>query len=106
MLDGLRRCASVISALLLLSGICRQPPAAENGDPEVAGRARPARLAIPHLPAGPLPPAAPGTKQKLNELRPEAFARWMLDEPRVLITDTTLRDAHQSLLTPGYAPST
>ena len=29
---------------------------------------------------------------------PEAFARWMRDEKRVLVTDTTMRDAHQSLL--------
>jgi pyruvate carboxylase len=69
-----------------------------NGNPEVAGRARPARLAIPRLPAGPLPPPAPGSKQKLAELGPDAFARWMFAEQRVLITDTTLRDAHQSLL--------
>jgi len=26
------------------------------------------------------------------------FSRWMRDEQRVLITDTTMRDAHQSLL--------
>jgi pyruvate carboxylase len=69
-----------------------------NGNPEVQGRARPARLAIPQLPAGPLPPPAPGSKQKLAELGPDAFARWMFAEQRVLITDTTMRDAHQSLL--------
>jgi pyruvate carboxylase len=69
-----------------------------NGNPEVQGRARPARLAIPQLPAGPLPPPAPGSRQKLAELGPDAFARWMFAEQRVLITDTTMRDAHQSLL--------
>jgi pyruvate carboxylase len=69
-----------------------------NGNPEIQGRARPPRLAIPQPPAGPLPPAAPGSKQKLDELGPDAFARWMLAEQRVLITDTTMRDAHQSLL--------
>src|SRR6201998_3130884 len=69
-----------------------------NGNPQVAGRARPAHLTPPRLPPGPLPPAAPGTKQKLDELGPEAFARWMLAEERVLLTDTTMRDAHQSLL--------
>jgi pyruvate carboxylase len=31
-------------------------------------------------------------------LGPERFAQWMLDEPHVLVTDTTMRDAHQSLL--------
>ena len=69
-----------------------------NGNPEVQGRARPTRLATPHLPPGPVPPPAPGSKQKLDELGPDAFARWMLAEQRVLITDTTMRDAHQSLL--------
>jgi pyruvate carboxylase len=69
-----------------------------NGNPEVQGRARPARLATPQLPAGALPAPAPGSKQKLDELGPEGFARWMFAEQRVLITDTTMRDAHQSLL--------
>ena len=40
----------------------------------------------------------PGTKQKLDELGAEGFAKWMLAQERVLITDTTMRDAHQSLL--------
>ncbi|MBM7772799.1 pyruvate carboxylase [Actinokineospora baliensis] len=42
-------------------------------------------------------PAA-GTKQKLVELGPEGFARWMRENKRVGVTDTTFRDAHQSLL--------
>jgi pyruvate carboxylase len=69
-----------------------------NGSPEVKNRARPDRLSPPRLPAMALPPPAPGTKQKLDELGPERFAQWMLNEPRVLLTDTTMRDAHQSLL--------
>jgi pyruvate carboxylase len=69
-----------------------------NGNPETAGRPRPARLATPQLPPGPLPTPAPGTKQRLDELGPERFAAWMLGEERVLLTDTTMRDAHQSLL--------
>ena len=40
----------------------------------------------------------PGTKQKLDELGAERFAQWMLAQQRVLMTDTTMRDAHQSLL--------
>lgn len=43
------------------------------------------------------PPPA-GSKQKLVELGPEGFARWMRDSPAVGLTDTTFRDAHQSLL--------
>jgi pyruvate carboxylase len=42
------------------------------------------------------PPA--GSKQRLTELGPEGFARWMRDSNRVGVTDTTFRDAHQSLL--------
>jgi len=39
-----------------------------------------------------------GSKQLLTELGPEKFAAWMRDQKRVLVTDTTFRDAHQSLL--------
>ncbi len=39
-----------------------------------------------------------GSKQRLMELGPEGFARWMRDSPGVGVTDTTFRDAHQSLL--------
>lgn len=43
--------------------------------------------------------AAPsGTKQLLTELGPEGFASWMREQQRVLVTDTSFRDAHQSLL--------
>ena len=40
----------------------------------------------------------PGSKQRLIELGPEGFARWLRDSPAVGVTDTTFRDAHQSLL--------
>lgn len=39
-----------------------------------------------------------GTKQKLEKLGPDAFARWLLAEKQIHYTDTTLRDAHQSLI--------
>ncbi|WKG05626.1 pyruvate carboxylase [Mycolicibacterium sp. HK-90] len=39
-----------------------------------------------------------GSKQRLIELGPEGFARWMRDSSAVGVTDTTFRDAHQSLL--------
>ncbi len=69
-----------------------------NGNPEVKSRPRPQRMVAPKLPKIQLPPPAPGTKQKLDELGPDKFAQWMLDQKRVLLTDTTMRDAHQSLL--------
>ena len=70
-----------------------------NGNPETKSRPRPARIGLARLPKVALRSAPPaGTKQKLDELGPEKFAQWMLAEKRVLLTDTTMRDAHQSLL--------
>ncbi len=43
-------------------------------------------------------PAPAGSKQLLTELGPEGFARSLLESPRLWVTDTTFRDAHQSLL--------
>lgn len=51
---------------------------------------------LPALDLAAAPPA--GSKQRLTELGPEGFARWMRDSPAVGVTDTTFRDAHQSLL--------
>ncbi|MEC3973735.1 pyruvate carboxylase [Amycolatopsis sp. H20-H5] len=42
--------------------------------------------------------APAGSKQKLDELKPEGFARWLRESPNIGVTDTTFRDAHQSLL--------
>jgi pyruvate carboxylase len=70
-----------------------------NGNPEVKGRQRPKQMALARLPkvnVSKAPP--PGTRQKFDELGPDGFAKWMLDQKQVLITDTTMRDAHQSLL--------
>jgi pyruvate carboxylase len=39
-----------------------------------------------------------GTRQLLLDLGPDKFAKWTLKQKRLLITDTTFRDAHQSLL--------
>jgi len=72
-----------------------------NGNPEVKGReAKPKAPVFPRLPRVPLPlpPPPPGTKQKFDELGADGFAAWMLGQTRVLITDTSMRDAHQSLL--------
>ena len=44
------------------------------------------------------PPKAPGLKQLLDEKGPEAVRDWVLVQMKLLITDTTMRDAHQSLL--------
>ncbi|MEN2766575.1 pyruvate carboxylase [Ornithinibacillus xuwenensis] len=39
-----------------------------------------------------------GTKQILDEQGPEGLAKWLTTQNEVLLTDTTFRDAHQSLL--------
>ncbi len=40
----------------------------------------------------------PGTKNLLAELGPEKFSQWLAKEKKIYYTDTTFRDAHQSLL--------
>ncbi|MEU1865883.1 pyruvate carboxylase [Streptomyces gardneri] len=50
---------------------------------------------LPRLSAGE-PPA--GSRQRLAELGPEGFARSLRESPTLGVTDTTFRDAHQSLL--------
>ena len=69
-----------------------------NGSPEMKGRARPPRLQTARLPPMPLGPPPDGSKQLLERLGPAGLAQWMLAQKRVLFTDTTMRDAHQSLL--------
>jgi pyruvate carboxylase len=69
-----------------------------NGNAEVKGRAQPKAPVFPRTPRVALGAPPPGTKQRLDELGAEQFAAWMLAEKRVLITDTSMRDAHQSLL--------
>ena len=69
-----------------------------NGHPETRGRALPnpeaAAPRVPYVDA----PVPDGTKQRLDAVGPDKFARWMREQDRVLVTDTTMRDAHQSLL--------
>jgi len=70
-----------------------------NGNPEVKGRTDGRALPDPELPRADLNAPPPhGTRDRLKALGPEEFCRWMLNERRLLLTDTTFRDAHQSLL--------
>ncbi|NVP53914.1 pyruvate carboxylase [Mycoplana rhizolycopersici] len=69
-----------------------------NGHPEAKGRPKPSDdIAPPVVPYSEGPIAA-GTKQKLDELGPQKFAEWIRGQKQVLLTDTTMRDGHQSLL--------
>ena len=72
-----------------------------NGHPEAEGRLAPSPrsskvIALPKLPQ---PDRLPkGTATLLNEKGPKAVADWMKAQKKLLITDTTMRDGHQSLL--------
>jgi pyruvate carboxylase len=70
-----------------------------NGHPETEGRPRPRpEIKDPKPPALRVDAPPPGTRQMLDEQGPEAVARWMKAQKQLLITDTTMRDGHQSLL--------
>jgi pyruvate carboxylase len=71
-----------------------------NGHPEVKDRLAPSTRArvLENPIAMATAPVQPGTRGLFVKLGPERFAKWMREERRVLITDTTMRDAHQSLL--------
>jgi len=69
-----------------------------NGHPETRDRPRPrvdAQAPVAPFVDGPVPD---GHRQRLEADGAEAFAAWMREQTRVLVTDTTMRDAHQSLL--------
>jgi len=70
-----------------------------NGHPETEGRAKPpASVKPPKPPAtGPAGPAY-GTRNLLEQKGPQAVADWLGQQKQVLLTDTTMRDGHQSLL--------
>ena len=69
-----------------------------NGNPEVKGKPAPARMKVPPIPAAGRTEPAPGTRQILDRLGAEGFADWTMRQRRLLLTDTTFRDAHQSLM--------
>ncbi|HET6572047.1 MAG TPA: pyruvate carboxylase, partial [Fimbriiglobus sp.] len=81
-----------------------------NGHPEVKGRPRPdigmsgtAEVPWDHVGAPQHTPGKPtdlpaGTRDRFLELGAEKFAKWVRTQKRLLVTDTTMRDAHQSLL--------
>ncbi len=70
-----------------------------NGNPDVS-RPDPVRIfQAPVLPDQSVQGSpAPGTRQLLLEQGPEKLAAWLKAQKKVQFTDTTYRDAHQSLL--------
>ncbi len=70
-----------------------------NGHPETEGRAKPAATArAPKPPINKVETPAGGTRNLLEEKGAQAVADWLAAQPQVLLTDTTMRDGHQSLL--------
>ena len=68
-----------------------------NGHPETDGRPEPADKRVPKAPKALTEPAY-GTRNILQDHGPQAVADWMSEQKQLLITDTTMRDSHQSLL--------
>lgn len=69
-----------------------------NGHPETKGHARPgAHVRDPKPPVTRAEPMM-GTRNLLEQKGPQAVADWMSQQRQLLITDTTMRDGHQSLL--------
>src|SRR5258707_1076684 len=69
-----------------------------NGNAEVKGKPVPANIEAATIPAATIAEPKTGTRQLLQKLGPKKFAEWAKKEKRLLITDTTYRDAHQSLM--------
>ncbi|HKZ16172.1 MAG TPA: pyruvate carboxylase [Geobacteraceae bacterium] len=70
-----------------------------NGSPGISKPLRSADLLEPKIPE--VDTAAPrpyGTRNRLKDEGAEGVVKWILEQKKLLITDTTMRDAHQSLL--------
>ncbi|UPM53186.1 pyruvate carboxylase [Gottfriedia acidiceleris] len=69
-----------------------------NGFPGISVKEKPAYddIIIPNV--NHIKNAESGTKQLLDKLGADEFSKWIKNQPNVLFTDTTFRDAHQSLL--------
>ncbi|WP_109299583.1 pyruvate carboxylase [Aquimarina sp. AU474] len=70
-----------------------------NGNPDVKKIDPNKKFVLPTIPKFEENAAYPeGTKNLLTQLGPEKFSEWLKNEKKVHFTDTTMRDAHQSLL--------
>ena len=70
-----------------------------NGNPDVKLKEENKTFLTPQLPLyNKFQQVPAGSKNRLTELGKEGFLRWLKQEKRIQYTDTTLRDAHQSLI--------
>jgi len=70
-----------------------------NGNPDVKNIDRTKTFIKPRIPKFDANAVYPkGTKDLLTELGPDKFSQWLMNEKKIHYTDTTMRDAHQSLL--------
>ncbi|WP_262245721.1 pyruvate carboxylase [Parapedobacter soli] len=70
-----------------------------NGNRDTKGAVRPSKLDQPVIPTVDEQVRSPkGTKDRLTESGPDGLCQWLVNDQRIHYTDTTLRDAHQSLL--------
>ncbi|RFN59559.1 pyruvate carboxylase [Marixanthomonas ophiurae] len=70
-----------------------------NGNPDVKFVDENKKFRNPTIPIySPAEKFPKGTKDMLTEMGPEKFCAWLKDEKKIHYTDTTIRDAHQSLL--------
>ncbi len=72
---------------------------AVNGFPEIDAKLKPGRIQMPQVPAVPksAPPISPAYAV-FKAKGPKGLADWTLQQKSLLLTDTTFRDAHQSLI--------
>ncbi|WP_380058342.1 pyruvate carboxylase [Falsihalocynthiibacter sp. SS001] len=69
-----------------------------NGHPETEGRPEPSADQRSLVPPAPRNAPAAGTRTLLDAEGPQAVADWMSAQTKLLLTDTSMRDGHQSLL--------
>ncbi len=69
-----------------------------NGNPEAAGKPLPKIIREAPVPKSEKLTPPPGTRQLLEKAGPKGFADWTKQQTGLLLTDTTFRDAHQSLM--------
>jgi pyruvate carboxylase len=70
-----------------------------NGRPEIKKKPDVSVMTPPRpLEYDHMTPPPKGTRDRLKSLGAKRFAEWVNKEKRLLVTDTTMRDAHQSLL--------